>query len=208
MGKFIDLTGLFFGKWKVLQRINCYSKKTYWLCQCECGIHSNVASSHLIGGKSTKCKRCHNKNAASKVPLKHGHSRIKNKSKEYQSWGSMRTRCKNINSDHWGNYGKRGIKISDEWNDFSNFLSDMGNRPAGKTLDRINVNGNYCKENCKWSTPAEQSKNKRNVTLLEKDGIVKTKTEWASELKIPLTSFHRKIDKFGWPFKTNEKAPE
>lgn len=79
----------------------------------------------------------------------------------YKSWQSMKSRCLNENDPSSKYYRDRGIKITERWNTFENFLEDMGERPEGLTLDRINNNGNYCKENCKWSTPKEQMNNRR-----------------------------------------------
>jgi hypothetical protein len=74
----------------------------------------------------------------------------------------MRTRCENPNSKNFKHYGGRGISVCKQWSNFENFLKDMGERPFGKSIDRIDVNGNYEPTNCKWSTTAEQANNKRN----------------------------------------------
>jgi hypothetical protein len=199
MGKFVDLTGKQIGKWKVIQRVFKKEKQTHWLCECSCGKHSLVQGTYLICGKSTKCKTCHNREASKKVPIKHGHCR-KVQSKEYNHWSGMKTRCLNPNADQYIYYGKRGIKICDEWvNDFSKFNEDMGEAPKGCTLDRIDVNGDYSKNNCRWATKQQQSENKRSNIFLERDGIVKTKTQWAKDYGIPFTSFDRLIKKEGWP---------
>jgi hypothetical protein len=199
MGKFIDLTGKKISKWNVIQRV--YKKKniTHWLCKCECGVHSFVIACHLLGGKSTKCKTCHNKEAVKNRPLKHGHA-IRNISrKEYSSWNSMKNRCRNLHDDHWKNYGGRGITFCDSWNNFETFFKDMGKCPLNHTLDRIDVNGNYSPENCRWASHKTQCENKRNNVFFEIKGIRKTKTQWAREYGIPYTSFSRLIKKHGWP---------
>ena len=82
----------------------------------------------------------------------------------YNSWYNMKSRCSNKNSDVWVNYGGRGISYTSDWETFERFLSDMGERPKGKTLDRIDNNGNYVKSNCKWSTRSEQNMNKRTTS--------------------------------------------
>lgn len=96
------------------------------------------------------------------VPI-HGHrgSKGKTKSPTYHSWASMRQRCGNPNHRSYGNYGGLGVTVCERWNDFANFLEDMGERPEGMTIDRIDVEGHYEPGNCKWSTKSEQELNKR-----------------------------------------------
>jgi hypothetical protein len=199
MKNFIDLTGKLFGKWKVIQHVKREKGRTYYLCECECGFHSFVNYYHLVGGRSTKCKTCHNSEAVKKRPMKHGNAIGRKSTPEYNCWISMRNRCNNSNDEHWKNYGERGIKICDQWEDFSVFLKDMGIRPKNHTLDRIDVDGNYCPENCRWATVKTQCENKRNNVFFEYNGIKKTKTRWSKDLGIPFTSFSRMIKKFGWP---------
>ena len=95
--------------------------------------------------------------------MTHGH-RLTNakRSPTYLSWVAMKQRCLNCNHDSFMDYGGRGITIQPSWMDFRNFLFDMGMRPKGKTLDRKDVNGNYTKDNCKWSTIKTQNRNRRN----------------------------------------------
>lgn len=92
---------------------------------------------------------------------KHGHNTKEGRTRTYNSWRAARQRCNNENHEMYQFYGERGIKFDKRWDDFKVFLSDMGERPAGKTLDRINVNGNYCKENCRWATKLQQIRNRR-----------------------------------------------
>lgn len=87
--------------------------------------------------------------------------RPKKKTPTYISWSKAKERCNNKNHEKYSYYGGRGVKFCSEWNDFRIFLKDMGERPDGRTLDRINPYGNYCKENCRWATPLEQGRNKR-----------------------------------------------
>ena len=97
----------------------------------------------------------------------HGMSRTK----EYSTWSKMRSRCYNKNSKDYPDYGGRGIKTSEEWSDFSSFFKDMGAAPTKKhSIDRINVNGDYSKDNCRWATANQQARNKRTNLIIEYNG--------------------------------------
>lgn len=101
----------------------------------------------------------------------HGHYVGDKPSPTYVSWQSMRQRCHDQNADNFYAYGKRGIAVCDEWrHSFEKFVADMGERPQGATLDRIDSSGPYTKENCRWSSPKEQASNRRNNTLIDFNG--------------------------------------
>ena len=98
----------------------------------------------------------------------------------YQCWHSMKSRCFNPNVKQYKNYGARGITVCDRWiESFENFLSDMGVKPKGLTLERINNDGNYEPSNCRWATKYEQTINRRGNRLIQYRGVTKTLTEWA-----------------------------
>jgi hypothetical protein len=96
--------------------------------------------------------------------VKHGHARKRKRTSEYMTWEGMKERCNNPNRDTYKYYGGRGIKVCERWNDFQNFLEDMGPRPDGLTLERKNNNGNYEPSNCCWATRQKQTRNRRDVS--------------------------------------------
>lgn len=154
-----NLTGQEFGKLIALQpttkRIN---KKIVWLCKCECGNLVRVMSTNLTKGNTHSCG-C----SRSESLRRHGHKRRGKASDEYKIWVSMKQRCENANNTSYMDYGGRGIRICDEWNEsFEQFYKDMGPRPSKKhSIERIDVNGNYDPSNCKWATSVEQIRNQR-----------------------------------------------
>lgn len=154
--KALDLTGQKFGKLTVI----CRSEKrslagAIWDCKCECGGSTSANTLKLRKGNTKSCG-CHRR--AILTNLKHG---LSNRSRTYKSWKEMRNRCNNPNAQNYKWYGGRGITVCPEWDDYTVFLSDMGERPDGKTLDRMDSDGNYEKLNCKWSTPKEQAMTNR-----------------------------------------------
>lgn len=104
--------------------------------------------------------------------------------REEFSWRNMLSRCNNPNATGYSYYGGRGVKVCDSWIDFKNFLADMGNRPEGTTLDRIDSNRHYSKDNCRWATPKEQANNTSKNVLISFAGYTKTLSEWANEIGI------------------------
>lgn len=117
----------------------------------------------------------------------------------YQTWIDIRRRCRNQKYKDYPNYGGRGIKISEEWfNSFETFAQDMGERPKNHSIDRIDVNGNYCKENCRWATQQEQSANKRKKIFTHTFmGETLTEKQWANKLGISYSAF-RMRKSMGW----------
>lgn len=126
-----------------------------------------------------------------------GHRKYQGKHRaEQKTWYSMCERCNNPDCRAYSHYGGRGIRVCSRWNcgidGFYNFLEDMGKRPKGKTLDRIDVNGDYCPENCRWADNITQQNNKRNNRLITIRGETKTATQWAREYGISVpTAFSR-----------------
>ncbi|WP_312999668.1 hypothetical protein [Leclercia sp.] len=134
-----------------------------WLCQCDCGNQSLVIASNFKKGQSKSC-------GCSQYGKKHGHAIDGEETPTYQTWLHMRQRCLNTSNDAYENYGGRGIGICKEWDSFEKFLTDMGQRPDGMTIDRIDNNKGYYKENCRWADKKTQLTNKRNNHRVEWHG--------------------------------------
>jgi hypothetical protein len=144
-----------------------------WLCRCDCGNEKIIRSASLISGLTKSCG-CLQKEIARKSIIKSFTTHGMSKSPEYHSWTGMKRRCYYSKGKDYKDYGQRGIRVCDRWvNSFDNFLTDMGLRPSAKhSLNRIDNDGNYCLENCKWSTQAEQQQNRFRVTNIS-DEIIK-----------------------------------
>lgn len=159
-----DLTGMTFGRFKVLSKAGEDSHhRTLLNCLCSCGEKRVVERYNLRSGHSKSCG-CQKRDKQNESHLTHGHSRKSAITSEYRIWLGMKMRCINPKVESFKYYGGRGIKVCDRWIDsFENFFSDMGKRPTVKhSIDRINVNGNYEPSNCRWASPIEQRRNRRD----------------------------------------------
>jgi hypothetical protein len=129
--------------------------------------------------------------------------------KTYQCWSDMKQRCLNPRAHNYHNYGGRGIQICPEWAlDFSAFLSDMGPKPDGMTLERLNVNGNYEPSNCRWATAYEQCLNRRDSVILTVDGVSMTLYQWARKIGLHPSSLQWRIRGMGMSAEEAIKSPK
>lgn len=201
MSNFKDYSGQRFGRLTALHptgRQMFPSGNAVWIFECDCG---NVVE-RTIPASSTKMPSCgcYVRERMSKLNRTHGgrHDRL------YLVWMDMRRRCYDTKDSNYYNYGGRGIIVCDEWKDYAVFRSwakesgyDQTAKRAKCTLDRIDVNGNYCPENCRWVDCKTQCNNKRNNKLIEYDGRVQTLKQWADELGLSYSLVTRRIAS-GW----------
>lgn len=153
----VDYTGAKRGRLTMLRDVGTKNGTRQWECLCDCGKTHVTNGSSVFFGHTLSCGCLHSENTKI-ANTTHGMSH----SKEYFIYNTMLARCYNENNEKFPHYGARGITVSDSWlESFANFYEDMGKRPEGLTLERKEVNGNYCKENCVWDTPNEQAYNQR-----------------------------------------------
>ena len=166
----------------------------YWHCHCDCGRPAIVYGSYLVRCISRSCG-CLVRQAVTDRSRTHGLSDLP----EYKTWVRMRGRCSNPRSPDYSLYGGRGVTVCAQWNDFAAFYADMGPRPSlGHSIDRIDPDGNYCPENCRWATATEQRRNQRfRLHPLTIHGETHLLADWAMKTGIPRNTISRRI-KRGW----------
>lgn len=188
--RFRDLTNIKFGKLTALSPIKKWgSSKYFWICKCDCGRTVEVIGSNLVRNNTTSCG-CYGRSIIGNKTKQHGMS----KTRIFKIWAGMRKRCNNPNFKSYSDYGGRGIKVCNEWDSFIAFYNDMKEGYADNlSLERKNPDGNYCKENCRWATMKEQSRNKTNTRYIEFNGKRKTASEWCEGVDVDVSTFLSRI---------------
>lgn len=177
-----NLIGEVFGRLTVVSLHKGDARRTQWVCRCECGAVKIARATNLVSGGTKSCGCLFLERVT-----KHGNSATRStdfqNSPTYTTWATMVQRCTNPNAPTYNLYGGRGISFDPTWADFRNFLNDMGPRQAGTTLDRVDGNGPYDKENCRWATKAQQAQNTSRTRLsFEIAGAIRESSEPASVL--------------------------
>jgi hypothetical protein len=196
-----DLTGSRFTRWLVIERAeNSHDRHARWLCVCSCadGTKRVVSATSLVQGVSESCgclkiEKTRERLIGNTLGLRHGYGspNPEKRTAIYRTWQSMIQRCTNPKATSYMRYGGGGVTVCDRWQDFENFLADMGDRPTGTTLGRFRDSGNYEPENCKWMTRAEQTAEARKkgtfdigrrhhseATRAKLSAIAKGRTPW------------------------------
>ena len=198
--KYINLVGQKFNRLLVLEKTH-RNNKVYWKCLCNCGNITFVTSADLKRGTTKSCG-CYNRDRIAKLQAVHNqaHTRL------YSVWKDIRRRCYTTTDKSYSRYGGRGIRVCDEWRacfiPFRDWAFANGydtNAEYGKcTLDRIDTNGDYCPENCRWVTLREQANNRRNNILLTYNNKTETMSNWAKIVGLPYNCLFHRIHDLHW----------
>lgn len=195
MAKLIDITGMAFGRLTVLRRSAGKSTRdkhhnAMWDCRCVCGTVGSYPGPNLRRGDTSSCG-CLQRESLGSRQRTHGMSHLP----EHRVWSRMIQRCHNPSDGSFRDYGGRGISVCDRWrDDFSNFYSDMGPRPsAAHSIERIENDGPYSQQNCKWATRREQSRNRRNIRKITFSGRSLCLSDWAIALGVTRSAIYSYI---------------
>jgi hypothetical protein len=176
----LDLTGRRFGKLVATERAPNCGGRTQWRCKCDCGQYTVVRTQNLISGNTVSCG-CRRAEANRDTRTTHG----MRQSLEYAVWHKMLDRCRRPKHPYYDRYGGRGIKVCERWVRFENFYADMGPRPSPKhSLDRVDNDGDYEPENCRWATQKQQVRNRSNTRKLVFRGQTRSMGAWAEMVGI------------------------
>lgn len=200
MGKFQDLTGMKFNKLTVQKKAGTRNKRIFWLCKCECGNIKEVEGHSLKSGNTQSCGCLSKTNA-----LKHGIS----KTRIYQIFEGMKSRCYDTNSPRYCYYGEKGVRVCDEWlnSPLSFYEWAINNGYKGNlTIERKDVNGDYSPENCKWATHKEQCNNRTTNRIIEYNSHKYTMAQLSEKFKISYFTLRGRLDR-GWTIEEALNTP-
>lgn len=214
MGQFIDLTGQRFGRWTVINRAPDHFTKsgnriTMWNCICDCGNEKAVIANSLRKGTTFSCG-CYSAEQKGKRLAERNKKNAKysgaSRDRISAVWRGILQRCYNESNECFYLYGGRGIKVCEEWRAdymaFRKWSYENGydeTAPYGEcTLDRIDANGDYCPENCRWTTAKQQANNRRSNHLVSGFGKIQNIRSWADELQMPYDKLYHRLSTRNW----------
>lgn len=194
----VSIVGKQFGRLKVLSAerrpTGVQSRTTiYVMCQCDCGAILERKHDAVAYGNTKSCGCLHTDTARLRRRT-HG----MRSTQVWHIWAQMLQRCNNPKNKGYYKYGARGITVAKEWETFENFYRDMGDKPVGMSLGRIDNDLGYCKSNCRWETATQQARNRRITVTLTYCGITKSLAEWAEDIGISDRLLRDRIYKLGW----------
>ena len=185
--------GKTYNRLTIISYLGRYNKYKIFLSKCSCGNIRVVKAHSVINNKIKSCG-CLQKEKQKLCNTTHG----KYNTPIYNTWGHLLQRCHNQNNDRFYDYGGRGIFVCRRWRkSFENFYKDMGERPKGKTIDRIDNNGPYAPWNCRWATKKTQSRNMRSNKMITYNGMTKCLSEWCEYLNLPVVRVSTRLLR-GW----------
>lgn len=196
----LDLTGKRFGRLTALEISGKKNGKYYWKCKCDCGNEKNVSTMSLRSGHTISCG-CYRSETFGNITRKHGFS----KTRLETCYRNMMRRCYDPKAPEYMNYGGRGIQVCKEWHELKVFAEwaiengwDENKNKFEQSIDRIDVNGDYCPENCRFADVLTQANNKINSTKLEYNGEIHTYPEWERITGVKARTISYRVSR-GWP---------
>ena len=195
-----DLTDSVFGRLTVVSFSRITKGKTFWNCLCSCGTEKEVRADSMKDGSILSCGCLHSEAAKKRgaESRTHGHFRNGKMTPTYRTWALVKRRCKNPNAREYKFYGGRGIRVCERWEKFERFLEDMGEKPdSGSSIERLDSNGNYSPENCRWLPRKLQARNRRSSRIIEFRGEKKCVAEWAERTGISQDNVLERLNA-GW----------
>ena len=209
MGKFVDLTGKRFGRLVVNDLYDRNNGVIRYECICDCGNQTVVRASNLRSGHTKSCGCFHDDSSSEKGTERHYRTHSMTGTRLYRIWHGMKSRCYNPNVQYYCYYGSKGVGMCEEWKShFEQFYqwAISNGYDDGLSIDRIDSNGDYCPENCRWATPIEQQANRINTPRLTCHGVTKTLSEWAAETGIKRNTIRERLNR-GWSVEKSLTEP-
>ena len=190
-----DLSGMRFGRLVAIRLIPKLKSETvrHWKCKCDCGGVIETRSTSLVDGRAKSCG-CLMREMMAKRSKTHGMSRTQ----IYRTWSDMLNRCNSPSHPCYKHYGGRGIRVCKRWRKFVRFFDDMGDKPKGLWLDRIDNDGDYKPSNCRWVTPKQSGRNTRRTRFISLNKEKHCFTEWCEKLGLSYSTFCCRVNISGW----------